>query len=108
MKDVELKVGLPLTYCIGTDYYPYEVSKIFDENHICIRPLDYKVLSGTICDENAKIEFSSNPERKELEIKHYKDGWHAVMTKANGSKVKSSTRYSLSFGEARKYCDPSF
>ena len=56
MKNVELKIGLPLTYYCGTDCYPYEVSEIYNEDHICIRPLDYRVLKGSVCDEDAEIE----------------------------------------------------
>lgn len=107
MKNVELKIGLPVTYYCGSDCYPYEVSEIYNEDHICIRPLDYKVLKGSIFDDDAEIEYTSNPTRKSLEIKRYKDGWYSVVSNSQARKVKGS-RYSLEFGNARKYCDPSF
>lgn len=109
MEDITLEIGLPLTYYCGSDCYPYEISRIYDSKHICIRPLDSRVIEGTICDENAKIEYISNPSRKELEIKKYKDGWYALVPSyKSDKKVKSSTRYCLRFGVAKKYCDPSF
>ena len=107
MKNVELKIGLPVTYHCGTDCYPYEVTEIYNEDHICIRPLDYRVLKGSVFDENAEIEYISNPTRKPLEIKHYKDGWYSVISNNKARKVKGS-RYYIEFGNAKKYCDPSF
>ena len=107
MKNVELKIGLPLTYYCGTDCYPYEVSEIYSEDHICIRPLDYRVLKGSVCDEDAEIEYISNSTRKPLEIKRYKDGWYSVISNNKARKVKGS-RYYIEFGNAKKYCDPSF
>ena len=107
MQKVELKIGLPVTYYCGTDCYPYEVSEIYSEDHICIRPLDYRVLKGSVCDEDAEIEYISNPTRKSLEIKRYKDGWYSIISNNKSRKVKGS-KYYIEFGNARKYCDPSF
>ena len=103
----EIYVGMGVTEYMWSDREPWEVTKVFDQNHICIRRMDYKVVEGSMADGSAEYEFTSNPKAREVEIKKYKDGWYDVR-EVNGKKLKGFTKYSLSFGILEKYYDPSF
>lgn len=103
----EITVGMQATEYLWSDREPWEVTKVYDQKHICIRRLDYKVIKGSMMDGSAEFEFSSNPHNKEVEIKLFKTGWF-TLREANGKKLKGYHKYSLSFGKADKYYDPSF
>ena len=103
----QIYVGMGVTEYMWSDREPWEVTKVFDQRHICIRRMDYKVVKGSMMDGSAEYEYKSNPNNQEVEIKKYKNGWYDLKDE-NGRKLKGYTKYSLSFGILDKYYDPSF
>ena len=103
----QIYVGMSVTEYMWSDREPWEVTKVFDQKHICIRRMDYKVVKGSMMDGSAEYEYKSNPNNQEVEIKKYKNGWYNLKDE-NGKKLKGYRKYSLSFGILDKYYDPSF
>lgn len=103
----EIEVGMPVTEYLWSDREPWEVTKVYDQKHICIRRLDYEVVEGSMMDGSAEYKFKSNTKNQEVEIKRFKNGWFDLR-EVNGKKLKGYTKFSLSFGRAEKYYDPSF
>ncbi len=103
----EISVGMGVTEYLWSDRHAYEVTEVFDQNHICIRRMDAKVVEGSRMDGSAEYEYKSNPFAKEIEIKKFKTGWY-TLREVNGKKLKGNTKYSISFGVMDEYYDPSF
>lgn len=104
----DIYVGMGVTDYLWSDRHTYEVTKVFDQNHICIRRMEAKVVKGSCFDGSAEYEYSSNHKNKEIEIKKFKDGWYELTTKENGRRVKYGSGYHLSFGVLDEYYDPCF
>lgn len=97
----EVKVGTGVTEMSYSDREPYEVVKVLDERHLMIRPLKYKVISGSVQDGSAEYEYSSDETATPIKIFKSRYGWREQIGRKLGC-----TKFTVGFAE--RYYDPSF
>ena len=124
----EIKVGVGVTEYGWSDRHPYEVTKVIDQKHFFIRPMNYKRTDSNGMSDCQDYEYSSNLEAKEIEIVRRYNAWYRVerLTKDDkyakykaltenqrkkleeGKEIKKYYKMSISIGVMERYYDYSF
>lgn len=94
-------VGMGVTYCIGSDRYPYEVVKVVNDRTLQLREMDFRRTDNNGMSESQTYDITPNPARSSITVTLRKNGrW------CQKGQPMNSGGYSL--GHARAYQDPSF
>lgn len=106
----EITVGEGVTEYLWSDRKPYEVTKVIDQTHIFIRPMDYKRTDNNGMSECQDYEYFSNESYKEIELKFKYNHWYRVerWTDPDGKKRWKSEKMNISIGVMERYYDYSF
>lgn len=96
----EIKVGTGATEYFYSDRHPYEVTRVYSQEHVFIRAMDAVAIGEPMSNEWSLI---SNPNKPERELKFLWGAWREVYKDKTGK-----TKYykiNISFGIAEKYYD---
>ena len=95
------EVGMGVTYSIGSDRYPYFISRVVNHRSVEIQAANYRRTDNNGFSESQTYEITPNPDAAVITITLRKDGcWYQK------GQAMNSGRYWL--GNARAYQDPSF
>lgn len=97
----EIVVGQGATYAIGSDRYPYTVTRIISPTRVAVQQDHYRRTDKNGFSELQEYEYTPNPSAQETIVTLRRNGtWHKV-----GDSQKSGA---FSFNGRRAYQDPSF
>lgn len=106
----KIKVGDGVTEYLWSDRVPYEVTKVIDQTHIFIRPMDYERTDNNGMSECQDYKYISNPNRKELEMRFKYNHWYEIQhyTDKEGKPHRRSIKMNITIGVMERYYDFSF
>lgn len=105
-----IKVGDGVTEYLWSDRVPYEVTKVIDQKHIFIRPMDYERTDSNGMSECQDYKYISNPNHKEIEMRFKYNHWYEIQryTDKEGKPHRRSIKKNISIGVMERYYDFSF
>ena len=76
----EIKVGTGMTEYMWSDRHPYEVTRVIDQEHVFVRPMDHKRTDSNGMSECQDYEYISNPNYSEIEVMVRRGKWYKVFS----------------------------
>lgn len=73
-----IEVGTGVTEYGWSDRKPYEVTRVINQKHVFIRPMNYKRIDNNGMSDSQDYEYISNPEGKEIEVEKRGSVWYEV------------------------------
>ena len=96
----EIKVGTGMTEYLWSDRHPYEVTRVINQEHVFVRPMDHERIDKNGMSEIQDYKYISNPNYDEIELKKYRGNWcklYAYNKKEILNKVEELFKNNMNF-----------